>query len=146
MALSVPSLQQLASGLPEEVQRALRSALSAQDVFNRGAATLLSDVTPGPWLRPSYQNGWVDSSATRFVRYRLELGGTFARMEGAMVAGTVNSTAFTLPQPFWPFQRLNFAIASNAAFGQLRIDVDGTVTLTNGSNVSANCNVAWALP
>lgn len=147
MGLNVPSLQQLASGLPKQILDGLRAALSAQDKFNTDLGQDVGPLTePGPWLTPQYQNGWTDLTAgTRFVRYRLEMGGQTARIEGTMANGTVGSTAFQLPQAFFPGQRLNFAVAANNLFGQLRVDSNGAVTLATGSNATVNCNVMWAV-
>lgn len=147
MGLNVPSLQQLASGLPKQILDGLRAALSAQDKFNTDLGQDVGPLTePGPWLTPQYQNGWTDLTAgTRFVRYRLEMGGQTARIEGTMANGTVNTVAFTMPQAFFPAQRLNFAVTSNGLYGTLKLDTDGTATLSTGSNLSANLNATWAV-
>lgn len=141
---AVPSLQQLASGLPREVQTSLRAVLSSMDQFNRSVATGFSDITPGPWLRPQYSNSWVDFSTTRYVRYRRE--GVIVRMEGTMIAGVVGSAAFVLPLGYLPAQILNFPVLSNGAFGNINIAISGAVTLNVGSNAGgSNLNFSFAV-
>lgn len=149
MTINVQNLQQVASGLSQEVQTALGGALRAQDSLNASMAQQLNALPPGPWLRPQFLNGWVDfdltSAPPRIIQFRMEQGGYIARMQGAMASGTVGVNAFTLPQALWPAQRLNFAVPSNNAFGQARVDSDGSVLLVTGSNVSANLNFSWAV-
>lgn len=140
MSLNVPSLQQLGSSLPPEVQTALRAVLSAQDQFNR---SISQEATPGLWQRPPYSNAWVDFSDSRYVRYRLE--GVSVRIEGTMKSGVVGATAFTLPTGFRPIQRINIAVTSNGLFGNAFVDPDGSVQLSVGSNLSANLNFTFAV-
>ncbi len=143
MALNVPNLQALASGLPKETQQALRSALAAQDKFNRDVNQSANSVEPGPWVRPAYLNNWVDLSSTRYIRYRLE--NLSVRMEGTMALGTVGGNAFILPPGYRPFQSLNFSVSANGAYGNVLISADGTVNFNVGSNVTVNLNLAFAV-
>jgi len=149
MALNVQQLQGLASGLPDEIQKQLGAVLRAQDKMNRDIAQILTALTPGPWIRPEYQNGWLDFSPTvapiRFIRYRLELGGTIARLEGVMSSGTINTTAFILPAAFCPSQTLAFATTSNLAFAQVDVNTSGAVVPRNGVNASFHLNISWGV-
>lgn len=144
-AIATPSLAQLASGLPPEIQDKLGAALRAQETFNQRVNAALQALDPGPWIRPVYQNGWVDSSSTRYVRYRFEDGGRRVRFEGRMKSGTVSSKAFDIGQQFCPAQDLKFAVSSNALFGAVSVLNSGSVTLDNGSNVSADMNFSYAV-
>lgn len=149
MAVNIPSLQSLVSGLEASVGKAVRSAFEAQDRVNTSLVRMLNFVPD--WRYPELLNGWLPFSATRFPRYRLEkgIGGWYVRMEGRVASGTVGATTpiCVMPEGWWPEQDVAFAVPSNAAFGQLSVRADnGWVVANIGSNVNVDMNVTYAIP
>lgn len=127
MSLNVPNLQALATGLPDEVQSALRAALAAQDKYNRDVANAVASLSTWTWVRPQLLNGWTDFSATLVARYAVLSNGLVA-FAGAIHAGTLGLRAFTLPTVLCPSQDVNLEVASNAVRGVVTVGVSGAVT------------------
>lgn len=144
MTINVQNLQQIASGLPDIVQKALGGALRAQDTLNASVAQQLNALAPGPWQRPQYGNGWTDGSTTRFVQYRQDTPYT-ARCQGRMTGGTGVVAAFNVGIELAPSQRLGFACNANGAYGQVTVDTNGDVILSAGSTTNVDVNLEWAV-
>lgn len=135
MALNVPSLQQLASTLPKEVQSALRSALSAQDKYNRDASQAVANMSKWNWVSPQLTNGWTTGNPPfRFTQ--LQTGQVV--FNGKIVKGNVGSAAFTLPAQIRPTHEVAYAANSGAALGIIIVDAAGTVRpiLCPGADIS----------
>jgi hypothetical protein len=135
VGISVPNLQQLASGLPESVQQALRSALAAQDTFNRNVADAFNALADFTWQTPTtFQNGWLNFDATHYARFtKLQTG--IIVLDGVIKSGTVGSTAFTLPLGYRPgIIDMNFAADSNVTPARLQVGTNGNVIPTTGGN------------
>lgn len=87
------------------------------------------------WRIPTFTNSWINYDATQFApaRYMKDSNG-FVHIEGLIKSGTITASAFTLPKGYRPLKWLHFGTASNAAFGQAEIKVDGTVVPQVGNN------------
>lgn len=146
MGLSAPSLAQLASGLSADILEKLGAALRAQDILNVGVTRLLNaiELDGTPWERPQYiaANLWADSSADRYTEYRKDWSG-IVWLQLNMTGGTLGATAFALPEPFWPRQRINTPVSANGAYGTLIIALNGEVSLFNGSTTNARATLAF---
>jgi hypothetical protein len=99
------------------------------------------DVTipPTDWTTVSaFDNSWTTYSADWPVRYRINDDG-LVTLTGMLKSGTITASAFTLPSGYRPAYNMNFAIASNGAFGVCYVEAStGKVTPYVGSNVSFN--------
>lgn len=144
MTINVQNLQQISSGLPDEVQKALGGALRAQDALNASVAQQLNATAPGPWQRPQYANGWTDGSTSRLIQYRQD-SPYLARIQGRMTGGSLSVPAFNVGIELAPSQRLGFAVNANGAYGQVTVDTNGDVLLSAGSTTSVDVNCAWAV-
>lgn len=133
MALNIPSLQQLASGLPDEVQSSLRAALAAQDKLNRDIDKAINGLAQWNWLTPPLLNGWVNFAGQPARFTILETGQV--HLEGGVASGTLSTAAFTLPVGYRPGQQCNFLVESNGGLGRLTVAAAGNVTLFGASNV-----------
>lgn len=131
MGLPVPSLQSLASGLPGEVAQKLRSALSAQDEFNRRIQAILSPAQT--WQTPQLLNGWQNFSSHYVARYT-QLPSGVVVLSGAIKSGTIGTVAFVLPALLRPDQDVAIAVDSNGALGRLVVHPSGNVSAEVGSN------------
>lgn len=146
MGLNIQNLQQLATGLPEEVLKQLGAVLRAQDKMNADIAQAFAAMQPTAWQTPQLLNGWVNLSSERYAQYRrfaissltLVLG------EGTIASGTVGQVAYYLPVGWRPVQRISTATSSNGAFGNLIVEPDGGVLPNVGSNVNFNVNFLFA--
>ena len=85
------------------------------------------------WTNATYQNGWVDSSASyHSVGYYKDSHGT-VHLRGIAKNGTNGTAIFTLPPGYRPSKSMIFPAASNGAFGYADITTGGAVVAT-GSN------------
>lgn len=94
-------------------------------------------INPSAWTAPTLGSSWLQfGSGEQDVQYRKI--NELVYLRGSMRAGVVNNVAiaFTLPALHRPPRDLWIAVASNNAFGQVRIRSDGGLGVTNGSNVS----------
>lgn len=89
------------------------------------------------WTAPTLQNSWVNFDATHFspAGYRKD-GNGFVHLRGLIKSGvtTVGTTLFTLPTGYRPELTVIHAVASNDAFGEARVNNDGTVTINAGTS------------
>ncbi|WP_176016652.1 right-handed parallel beta-helix repeat-containing protein [Burkholderia sp. BCC0398] len=85
-------------------------------------------VAPAPFAvvtSGSLTNGW--SLGAYAVGYKKSSDGK-VQLRGAVVAGTLGSPAFTLPQAYWPPQRANFAaLTSTGTLASVIVDTNGNV-------------------
>jgi hypothetical protein len=108
------------------------------------AADLNASLASTAWTAVTYTNSWVDfGGSLNVVQYRK--CGDKVEIRGMMKSGTINLTAFTLPSGFRPPADIQFAQASNGAYGQLNITSTGAVVPQIGSNVSFGVNCAFSV-
>lgn len=87
------------------------------------------------WQAPVFQGAWVNYDTASFNAagyYR----GFFNRvyLRGLVKLGAVPSTIFTLPAGYRPTKTEIVTVSSNDLYGQVRIQPDGQVIVTVGSN------------
>lgn len=84
---------------------------------------------------PSFSNSWVNfASGRQGVGFLKQAGRVW--LFGSMKSGTINTTAFTLPEAYRPAYETHLATESNGAYGKLTVATDGKVTPAVGSNTS----------
>lgn len=85
------------------------------------------------WTNATYQNGWIDSSASYHgVGYYKDSHGV-VHLRGVAKNGTNGTAIFTLPSGYRPGKGMIFPAASGSAFGYVDIATNGVVAAT-GSN------------
>lgn len=85
---------------------------------------LWESLKAGAPQTPTFEHGWTAGLAA--PRYR-RLGSGLVVLEGKLVAGTVGSSAFTLPESMRPSQEVAYAANSATALGIIVVDAVGTV-------------------
>lgn len=92
------------------------------------AETVLNGYIPQEnWTAPSLENSWVNyGGGYQDAEYMKDSLG-FIHLRGLIKDGTVNNTAFTLPDGYRPENRLVFGVISNNSLGQIDVLTDGTV-------------------
>jgi hypothetical protein len=87
---------------------------------------------------PALKNGWKQYGDPSNLAggFRREAGG-FVSLQGLIKSGTAaaGTVLFTLPAGYCPIARAHYAVASNSAFGFVRVDTTGEVRIFAGSNV-----------
>jgi len=96
------------------------------------------------WVGVTLQNSWVNYDATygmANLTYIRKIG-SVVYMRGLLKSGTMNTTMFTLPTGYRPAINQIFSTISAAVLGELRVNANGTVVCTSGSNVwfSISCS------
>lgn len=116
-----------------QTSSALSKALTFGENFN---ATVQSvEVTlKDDWQTATLSNSWVAMSSDQAPQYRRV--GDIVYLRGAMVSGSVSSSAFTLPTGYRPPATRAFSTTSGGAFGEFTVDSAGVVTPTSGTNTS----------
>jgi phosphomevalonate kinase len=109
------------------------------------AENIIGEIIQEPWNEVGdniygvdFENSWTNFDSNRKVRFFKDTLG-IVHIDGIASAGAVGTTIFTLPEKYRPDNagdKLHFPVTSNDAFGQVLINVDGSVT----SNVGA---AAW---
>lgn len=90
---------------------------------------------PAEGFRPVVlENNWVPFTDAYDTQYYKHFQRVF--VEGFIKDGTLGQAAFHLPDGFKPLQQLFFAVASNGAYGEVRLDTDGAVIPNAGSAAS----------
>lgn len=91
------------------------------------------------WSNATYQNSWVDFSASyHSVGYYKDSHGV-VHLRGVAKNGTNGTAIFTLPSGYRPSKGMIFPAASNSAFGYVDISTGGAVVAT-GSNIWFSLN------
>jgi hypothetical protein len=113
-----------------------RSAAAIAYFSLDGIRFSVSEEDTNGWTAvPAYSNGWGDFGSP-WVRGEYRMVGDLVQLRGLINAGTIGSTAFTLPTGMRPPRGYHFGTDTSAnAHGQVRIDTDGSVVPSNGSNV-----------
>lgn len=94
-----------------------------------------STTTTG-WTNATYTNGWASYGATfspaRYIKDDLGV----VHLDGLIMNGTMNTSAFTLPAGFRPsYTQIYAAVCNPNAIGRLDIQANGSVIPSAGSNV-----------
>lgn len=113
------------------------------DKLKAGAPTQEAWNEVGAVGKPAFENSWVNFGSTYATAAYMKDNLGFVHLKGTVRAGTVNATIFTLPTGYRPDTTRTYAVPSNALFGIIKIDTDGTVILTVGSNVSAGLGITF---
>jgi hypothetical protein len=92
------------------------------------------NYTPA-WVAPTFAGTWANFGSGNLPAGYMKDANGFVHLRGAIATGTINTTAFTLPAGYRPSLNVNFACASNSAFGYLSITSAGVVNPAVGSNV-----------
>jgi len=111
------------------------------------ALTLTGDITVptrpayslvGGQGQPPFQNSWVnDGTAGRGVAGYWKDPFGFIHLKGVIKSGAINTTAFTLPPGYRPPEyRIYPAALTDATFGRVDVNTDGSVTIRTA--VAAN--------
>jgi hypothetical protein len=90
------------------------------------------------WNAPTLLNSWVNFGAGYPAAGYMKDHLGFIRLRGLVKNGTVNGTTgviFTLPSGYRPSGASHFAVEANSAHGCCRVDTNGDVVATAGSNV-----------
>ena len=92
---------------------------------------------------PAFENSWVNfGGAEQVARFIRDAAGV-VHIEGLVKDGTIGANAvFTLPVGYRPNVGLNIVIASNEAYGRLRINTNGEAHAVAGNNTwfSLHCS------
>ena len=101
-----------------------------------GSIAVLTTV-PVPWTAPTLLNSWVNFDPVNFTPagYMRDSAGN-VRLRGLIKNGvsTAGTTLFVLPAGFRPSRVSIFAVSSNDAFGEVRVDASGNVNINVGSS------------
>lgn len=85
-----------------------------------------------------FTNSWENyGGAFQAAKYWFDKSGN-VHLEGSIKSGTIPSTAFQLSPAFRPTLRQDFAVDSNAAYGMVIVDYNGTVVPYVGNNTIVN--------
>lgn len=82
---------------------------------------------------PAFQGTWANTNAGHQVARFWKDPMGLVHLEGAISAGTINTTAFTLPAGYRPSLAIRVATSGNGAFATLQINPDGTVVPLTGT-------------
>lgn len=86
------------------------------------------------WTAPTLANSWINNgSGYNSVGFYKDRFGV-VHLRGLIKSGSMQARAFTLPAGYRPPAREFFGTVSNALFGSVFVDPDGTVVPWSGSN------------
>jgi hypothetical protein len=96
----------------------------------------LSSFVPSSTAVPggSFLNSWTDGGGCAY--YKDPLGHVY--LEGFIGGGSLGSDAFQLPSGFRPLVTKVFAVCSNGAFGEVRVDTNGFVRPLVGATLGVS--------
>ena len=90
----------------------------------------INNMTPTPWVAPTYLNGWTGNAKYRRIGDILYLGGNLA-------GGAIGQQMFLLPTGFIPQTGFEIAVVTRNAAGNVpghvAINLAGAVTLWSGA-------------
>lgn len=87
-----------------------------------------------PWVAPTMLNSWVYFGNTFFEPgYAVDEIG-YVHLRGVIKSGTINNSAFVLPERMRPTKPVSLPTISNNALGVITINVDGSVIPAINSN------------
>lgn len=89
----------------------------------------------GPTEDVDFENSWTNyGGTTQAVAYRLNIQDE-PEVIGACKSGTVGAAVFTLPAAYRRDKNISYPIACEGGAGLLVIQADGSVIITDGSDV-----------
>jgi hypothetical protein len=91
-------------------------------------------------MSSGYLNSWVDFGAPLYAGAYLKDFNGLVHLRGTIKNGANGLPIFMLPTGSRPNAVLNFPVDANAAFGNIQIKPDGSITLTVGSNAAVDLN------
>lgn len=90
------------------------------------------------WTAPTFAGTWANYGTVSSVTYASagywKDAAGFVWLDGVIKSGTINTTAFTLPEGYRPSKTLVRYVASNDAVGTVGITSAGAVVPTSGSS------------
>lgn len=124
--------------LEQETRDAFKNLIRVLEKLQRETAIILNkEIAETSWTAvSSFSNSWANLGSTFADASYMKIANDMVILKGAIQSGTVTAAAFTLPAGYRPGEDLTFAVNSNGAFGQLRINSDGSVIPNVGSNTS----------
>lgn len=125
------------------ITKAVGDPLTASD-WNTYVRDNESALYGDSWATPTFLNSWAVYNAAYPVAYRKV--GSSCVLRGLIASGTIGSgtPAFVLPAGYRPSTNQIFVVASNDAFGEVRVDATtGNVACTVGSNVWVSLDGIW---
>lgn len=92
-------------------------------------------AAPTRWKYPGLLNGWTNESSGSYqdAGYIRDAQG-YVHLRGRITSGMIGNSAFILPEDHRPAKEMTFAVASNGAYGQVAVQVDGNVIPAVGSS------------
>jgi hypothetical protein len=96
--------------------------------------TSLSGLAPAWTEVSSFSNSWVNYGSGLLNAAYCKNAFGFVRLRGWIKSGTIGLSAFSLPTGYRPSGQENFAVASNSAYGEIKIEADGDVIPNIGNN------------
>lgn len=84
---------------------------------------------------PPFTGGWSNLSGYAPAGFYLQPD-YWVRLQGVVTGSTATATTFTLPDGYRPPIPFWFTVSSAGTPGKLRVDVDGTVTMTAGGGAA----------
>lgn len=110
-----------------------QSGIAINAIYDSSRGGNLQVAQPS-WTAPSFSNSWVNyGSGFATCGYMKDSMG-FVHLRGLVKDGSaMNTTIFTLPTGFRPTEQWIFGVASNNAYGEVRVASDGTVKAPQGA-------------
>ena len=98
------------------------------------ALNLKANQAQENWTAPTFLNSWINNGSgyNNAGFYKDEFG--IVHLRGLVKSGTMQASIFTLPTGYRPAAREFFGTVSDALFGSVYIDPDGSVVPWSGSN------------
>jgi len=83
---------------------------------------------------PAFQNGWANMAGEAIAAFYIDAS-NIVRLKGAIDTGINVTTAFTLPESYWPdeIMRLSADRVNTIGAAKVTVDTSGNVIPTNGN-------------
>ena len=101
--------------------------------------TLIAEPRPA-WIAPTLLNGWLNFGAPFAATAYLKDTVGFVHLKGTLKSGTMNTAMFTLPLGYRPAEDELVPADSGGSYGRVRVNADGTVVPTHGTNAAMSIN------
>lgn len=115
------------------IQKQIRDLYSQLGTVRNQNLALPDWIAIGATHAPAFQNSWVNFGAPQDGAAFWRSSSGIVIMRGSIKSGTAAS-AFTLPQGFRPGGIRRFPVVTNAVFGYVTVNTDGTVVMTSVNN------------
>jgi hypothetical protein len=105
------------------------------NIFEGTLVAAANNNDPEQLYAPTLAGAWVNFNAATYksAGYWRDANGV-VHLQGVVKDGTIDTTIFTLPNGFRPATIVVIATVSNALFGYIQINTDGTVVPKVGNN------------